>query len=129
MHDVLTLNAGSSSLKFALFPLGSWRAGARMRGQIDGLGGEASFSVDTQEGEPLHRETLTGAAAPRDAGSALDVLLHWLAATSARIDIGAVGHRVVHGGTHFCAPTVLDDDVLAHLDSLEPLAPLHQPHN
>ncbi len=61
---------------------------------------------------------------------ALAHVLDWLnAAYGAKHKLGAVGHRVVHGGTEFAAPVRADAVVLAKLDRLVPLAPLHQPHN
>jgi len=56
-------------------------------------------------------------------------ILEWLNASLPEIVINAVGHRVVHGGVNYAAPTIVDDRVLQELRELEPLAPLHQPHN
>ena len=117
---VLTLNAGSSSLKFALF-----RAGAEvLRGQVSGIGThpEAKAARDGQALDPpalhgtTHEEFLPG-------------LLDWIGGHLDGAAIVAAGHRVVHGGTEFVEPVRITDAVMAGLEALVPLAPLHQPHN
>ena len=110
---LLTINAGSSSLKFATFKLGSEPL-CELRGQLSGIGqGQAKLSGVDWSAENLKLET------HRDA---LDLLI-------ARLDIVAVGHRVVHGGTRFTAPVKIDAETIGALRELIPLAPLHQPHN
>jgi acetate kinase len=102
--QLLTLNAGSSSIKYALFerqPAGLARLNA---GQVEGIG--------TPGGPASH-------------GDALGQVL----ATIGGAHITAVGHRIVHGGTGFDHPVAIDEAVLAQIDALAPLAPLHQPHN
>jgi acetate kinase len=64
-----------------------------------------------------------------DADRAIEILLHWLSAAVPKLQLSAVGHRVVHGGPEFSRPTALDDAVIAELTRLAPLAPLHQPFN
>jgi acetate kinase len=109
---LLTINAGSSSLKFATFRLGDLTCD--LRGQLSGIGqGAAKFSgVDWPTGN-------LKLANHRDA----------VALLIARLDVGAVGHRVVHGGTRFTAPVRIDAATTQALRDLIPLAPLHQPHN
>jgi len=111
---ILTLNAGSSSVKFALYE----GAERRLRGQVDRLGPEARLRMEGTD-------RAIGAA---DHAGALAAILDALAPHLDGPPAG-VGHRVVHGGTEFDAPAVLDARVLARLDALTPLAPLHQPHN
>jgi acetate kinase len=125
---LLVLNAGSSSLKFALYHLhdaGLWRA--RARGQVEGLGTAPRLVARDGAGTLLADERLA-AGAPEDR-TALETLLGWLATQLDGERLLAVGHRVVHGGTRFTEPTLVTPGVLAELRSLEPLAPLHQPHN
>ncbi|MET3496445.1 acetate/propionate family kinase [Variovorax boronicumulans] len=134
--SLLTLNAGSSSIKVALFDVagqGDALHAARWSGQADGLGAglKARLRVHDAQGRPLLDETLEGDR--RSHQGALAALLEWHAkqgdGEGGGDRIAAVGHRIVHGGINFVAPVRIDDAVLAELAALEPLAPLHQPHN
>ncbi len=98
---VLTLNAGSSSIKYALFDEAAHPAALRS-GLLEGLG----------VGGASHAQALAG-------------LLQQLGGET----LTAVGHRVVHGGTRFGGPVRVDAEVVAAIEALAPLAPLHQPHN
>ncbi len=112
MAEVLVLNVGSSSVRFAVFE-GTRR---RLHGQAGGIGG-AGWVV--WNGAPRRPHALP------DHGAALA----WLAQRleEAAVRPVAVGHRVVHGGPRFEAPVRVDEAVLAALETLVPLAPLHQP--
>jgi len=127
MHDyALVLNAGSSSLKFCVFerpPLESWRLAAR--GQIEGIGTSPRLRVKDDNDESLANQDV----AARDGREALDVLAGWLRSKYGGSRVLGVGHRVVHGGSKFKGPTIVNADVLRELYQLVPLAPLHQPHN
>jgi acetate kinase len=136
--SLLTLNAGSSSIKVALFDAAAPGGGdalpsARWSGQADGLGAglKARLRVRDASGQTLLDEALDGAQASHQ--GALAALLDWHARRNGEEDAGgriaAVGHRIVHGGTDFVAPVRVDAAVLEALARLEPLAPLHQPHN
>jgi acetate kinase len=129
MHDyALVLNAGSSSLKFCVFgrpEYGEWRL--ESRGQIEGIGASPRISARDGRGERLIDQKLEGEV--HDQAGALDALARWLRVTYAPARVLGVGHRVVHGGAKYSAPTVITPAVLAELHQLEPLAPLHQPHN
>jgi acetate kinase len=125
---ILVLNAGSSSLKFALYRLHDarrWRI--RARGQVEGPGPAPRLVARDGEGALLADEPLDADAAP--GRGPLSALLAWLSTHLDGEQLLAVGHRVVHGGTRFTAPVVVTPEVLAELRSLERLAPLHQPHN
>lgn len=127
MEDyALVLNAGSSSLKFCVFerPAGErWHLEAR--GQIEGIGTASRLSVKDQHGETVAKHDV----AVSDASEALDTLAAWLRSRYDRSHLLGVGHRVVHGGASFKAPTVVTAEVLRELYQLVPLAPLHQPYN
>ncbi len=127
---VLTLNAGSSSIKFALFGCADGEARLRLGGIADGLGSRARIRVRDSDGRALHEGPLAGAngAAPSHA-DALAAILGALGAHAAGAKVAVVGHRIVHGGTEFDHPELIDEGVLARISRLEPLAPLHQPHN
>jgi acetate kinase len=123
----LVLNAGSSSLKFCVYqrPEGAaWRLEAR--GQIEGIGTSPRLTVKDEAGAVLTDERPRAAA---DGPAALDVLASWLRGRYAGARVLGVGHRVVHGGRRYANPVVVTPQVLADLRALEPLAPLHQPHN
>lgn len=129
-QGILTLNAGSSSIKFALFPVAHpiperpWLAG-----QIDGIGtATPRFTAGAGGGETLADVTLDLPAHGAHR-AALAHLVAWLSRHDGGWQIAAVGHRVVHGGERFAEPMLVDDAVYAALDALVPLAPLHQPHN
>jgi acetate kinase len=128
-RGILTINAGSSSIKFALFPLDHPISPiAEVSGQIDGIGAEATKMVaKNRAGERIADQTLSGERVSH--ARAFDALLKWFTATHADWEIAAVGHRVVHGGDRYSQPTVIDATVLAHLTGFIPLAPLHEPHN
>lgn len=129
---ILTLNAGSSSIKFALFALPQKTAAipetAIFSGQIDGLGAKPRFKVSNADGLTVADETPCFSEGKAHQ-SALSHLLSWLHAHDAGWKIVAVGHRVVHGGSRFSAPIRLNSETSEALDALCTLAPLHQPHN
>ena len=127
MTHVITLNAGSATVKFALFAAASagtlLRAGgvAEMlaeggRLRVKAVGAPPGAVAVWQGGAGFHAEAIARA-------------LRWYAGTHPGLRIGAAGHRVVHGGQHYAAPLLVDAAVLEALAALVPLAPLHQPHN
>lgn len=121
---ILVINAGSSSIKFSL------QVGDRevVHGLIDRLGGTGARGHATARdgnGTTLASLDLPGSSH----AEALDWLVDWLAEHSEGVKPLAVGHRVVHGGDRFTAPVRVTAEILAHLEELIPLAPLHQPHN
>lgn len=127
-NDILALNSGSSSLKFALFEVGGEPLLLTAKGEIAGIGTAPRFRAVDADGHVLsERDWPSGAALQHEAF--LAELLSWIDSYRGDDRLAAVGHRVVHGGTRFSAPVLLDDRVLSELDGLAPLAPLHQPHN
>jgi acetate kinase len=128
---VLVLNAGSSSVKFSLYADAHDDARPALRGQIDGLQGSPSFSARDAQDRVVREETWPDDASLSHA-DAIAHLLEFLSsewADSGKSPLGAVGHRVVHGGREFTLPVKIDSAVLAALEQLIPLAPLHQAHN
>jgi acetate kinase len=123
---ILVLNAGSSSLKFALFEAAGAEPLEILGGQIENIGRQPHFIVERGAAAPPAPATV---AAIADHEAALGLLLDWLAAAAGGSDLIAAGHRVVHGGMDFGAPIAITPEVLAALAELEPLAPQHQPHN
>lgn len=126
---ILTLNAGSSSIKFALFRLAApIPRQPELAGQIDGIGAKPHLKAKDAHGRVLDDTDLPNdGEAPHRA--ALAHLVAWLASHEAGFTIAGVGHRVVHGGQDYAQPIRLDEQHLARLKALIPLAPLHQPHN
>ena len=127
---LLVINAGSSSIKFAIYQqdASSTHLSADAAGQIEGIGSQPGFSVKRADGAVLVERTLS-VDEIRDHTDAINSILSWLWAYLAEGTLLAVGHRVVHGGQHYSAPVLVDAAVLAELETLVPLAPLHQPHN
>lgn len=127
-ETILVLNAGSSSIKFQLFAVaGNDQLERRIKGQMEGIGGQPRLLATGSDGKPLSKVTWS-AAEIASVPAALDKVLAFL-----RQHIGglptAIGHRVVHGGAEYAAPTIISEAVLARLERLAPLAPLHQPSN
>jgi acetate kinase len=122
---IAVLNSGSSSIKLGIFEAGAGEP-VVFRGKLDQIGIAPCLRIENARGSGL---------VERKWSSAFD---HYAAATEV-IDacrellqgrpVAAIGHRVVHGGAEFAAPTRIDQDVIASLDKLVPLAPLHQPIN
>ena len=126
-QQILTINAGSSSLKFALFDADAKDCAAI--GMIDGLGTDPNFVMKDGIGSKLLSDALEGDHFVADHAGALRTVLAAVAEHFPDDRIVAVGHRVVHGGLAHSAPVVVDDGILRQLSDLVPLAPLHQPHN
>lgn len=126
---VLTLNAGSSSLKFAVFDSDSPSTTPLTKGKIAGIGGTPVFSARDASGGALDAGPMTALDMASDHESVIALLLPWLANHFGGLPLLVVGHRVVHGGQHYSDPTLVSPSVLQYLETLVPLAPLHQPHN
>lgn len=125
---ILVLNAGSSSIKFAVFGC-SGDDPAILRGKIAGIGRAPVFSALGPDGTAPDKGVLGDIQADADHEALVSLLLDWLAQRRGDRRLVAVGHRVVHGGRDFDAPVLIDEAVLDVLESFVPLAPLHQPHN
>jgi len=97
-------------------------------GQIQGIGNQPNFKVNNSHGVVLVERTFSVDEA-HDHTDAITIIRAWLGEYFAKGTLLAVGHRVVHGGQHYSAPILIDAKVLAELEDLVPLAPLHQPHN
>ncbi|OJY32253.1 MAG: acetate kinase [Rhodobacterales bacterium 65-51] len=119
----LALNAGSSSLKVALFPAEGDTA--LLTGQAERIGPEGRMVLKDATGAEL---TLPPGDLSNHEG-ALSMVIGTVKQHFPGLRMAAVGHRVVHGGLDYVQPIVVTDAVLAKLRMLEPFAPLHQPHN
>lgn len=126
---LLTLNAGSSSIKFAVFEINAGRDPAPLNhGQIEGIGGAPHLLARDKSGAALtDRHWPSNANVTHE--EVLTELLSWIEAHLDGARLMAAGHRVVHGGRNLVAPARVTAAVMAELESLVPLAPLHQPHS
>ena len=130
MDVLLVLNAGSSSLKFALYGCGVDVESLELvyRGQVAGIGSNARFEVKDSDG---NEQPLAGVAQNLELAShnqAIARVLDWIGGHSG-LSLTGVGHRVVHGGERHEQAALVDDDLLKSLTALNRLAPHHQPHN
>lgn len=129
---ILVLNAGSSSIKFAVL---GWADGAAdpaplYRGVIDGIGNEPRFVVTRSSHHASMEHVVNQRLGEKlEHAAALQHLLAWLDGLASEFRLVAVGHRVVHGGMAFIQPVVVDAHVRGELEKLAPFVPLHQPHN
>jgi acetate kinase len=128
-ETILVLNSGSSSIKFQVFDVCARnRLKRHMKGLIDGIGVHPRLRATDIGGEGLADKTWP-AAEVGTVPAALDKLVVFLRDRMGGNLPRAVGHRVVHGGPTYAAPTVVTDAVLDQLERFVPLAPLHQPNN
>jgi acetate kinase len=126
---ILTVNAGSSSIKFALFADGATiPPKPDLVGQIDGIGAHPHLKAKDSTGRIIDDVDLplSGDGPHR---AALAFLVHWLQGHDGGRRIAGVGHRVVHGAERYSKPMLLDTPTIEALHGFIPLAPLHQPHN
>ena len=133
-ETLIVVNAGSSSLKFNVYqlPVAQTRDVDELTflygGQVSGIGTErAHFAVKGAVGQILEDQALNQHQG-QSLHSAQDLLTRWLKQHLSKAPL-AVGHRIVHGGTQLKESVVIDDEVLHYLQTLAPLAPLHQENN
>lgn len=126
MQPLAVINAGSSSIKFAVFEDNA-EYPILFRGQVEKLGVAPRLIVKNSEGDQLIEQSWS--AQELDHASATKTILETAVGLLGGQRVRAVGHRVVHGGTRFTSPVVVTSDVVPELRKLCPLAPLHQPHN
>jgi acetate kinase len=118
------INAGSSSLKFSFYE-GERRL---LTGQVDGIGARPSASANGANGEAIPPPDLS-AKPPTVPSEVLPAILPWARERLGDRRLAALGHRVVHGGLRYSRPARVTPELLAELEALVPLAPLHEPYN
>jgi acetate kinase len=128
-NHVVTLNAGSSSIKFGLFANEVGLPRLVAAGQVDGIGADMWFTARDQKSEVSTKRDLVDSPRADGHRAAIDIILDWISKSFPDARVVAIGHRVVHGGSDFSGPVLVTPDVFARLEKLSPLAPLHQPHN
>jgi acetate kinase len=128
MDAILVVNAGSSSLKFQVFATGSGGdLDCLVKGQMDGIGTRPRLRAAAADKATLIDQTFPPEKVP-DLPAATQETGDWLRRTQ-KVNLIAVGHRVVHGGPEYSRPVRVTSDVVARLERYVSLAPLHQPNN
>jgi acetate kinase len=124
---ILVLNAGSSSIKLAVFAEHRGEMSLQLRGQVEGLYTEPRFEAHDATGRVVGERSWGRTALGHD--GAVEYVGDFLQQQLANHRLVGVGHRVVHGGLEYTAPVRVEAKTLEALQRLIPLAPLHQPHN
>jgi len=123
---LLVLNAGSSSIKLAVYGAGSDRSDRLAQGEIEGIGTTPGFHARDQDGAEIAGPAIGSKLSVHELMAAL---IDWIEQRFGAGVILAAGHRVVLGGLEHSAPVLIDKGVLERLHALIPLAPVHQPRN
>lgn len=123
---ILTINAGSSSLKFALYRIEECELPLVLHGAIENIGGLPSMIVCDPDGRVFTERRWE---IPKAFEDLLAALMAWVEQQLAPDTLAAVGHRVVYGLPHHDGPERITPTLLSALAELTPLAPLHVPHN
>jgi len=121
---ILAVNAGSSSIKLAVFSLATAEPALLCRGLLDAQDAAHRLTISDAKGQKLF-DTQRPAAADGSQGLFVDIL-QWIETYLSGGRLLAAGHRIVHGGRDFSEPVEITPEVLDALDALTPLAPLHQ---
>ncbi|MEP9349127.1 acetate/propionate family kinase [Xanthobacter sp. KR7-225] len=121
---ILVVNAGSSSLKFALYRVRGQTLAVACRGAVERMMTAPRFAVRGPDGAALGEHSWPGAV---DAEAALRFVLTWVDANQTDVKVAACGHRLVQGGARYGGPVRVDDEALSYLDGLRVLEPQHQP--
>jgi len=125
---LLTLNAGSSSIKFAVFDAGP-ELHTLVKGQVEGLRTAPHFIARSGAGARLAQAYWEPVTGDSGHGAAFEHIWRWLGEYLKDVKVTAVGHRIAHGGADYRVPVRVNTQVLNDLARLIPLVPLHQPHN
>ena len=129
MRDaILVLNAGSSSIKFSVFVDMDGKLQPTFSGQVEALYNSPHFVAKTPDGTVIGEKSW-GEGKKLGHDGAIDYLQVFLREKKGDVKLAGMGHRVVLGGTKYLQPVQVDQSVLAELEKLVPLVPLHQPHN
>jgi len=128
MDAILTLNAGSSSIKFSLFVDRHDEPESALSGLIEGLYTTPRFSARDAAGKKIDEHQWEEGTRLGHNG-AMTHLIEFLRGRREQYRLTTIGHRVAHGGTEFSRPLLVDTQAVSRLEKFIPLAPLHQPHN
>jgi acetate kinase len=122
-HRLCVLNAGSSSLKFAVYGVTDGNLRRWETGEVEQIGGKGRLLVSAADGKPIHDHMVS----TTDHAAALHALAALRDGPLEEHGLIGFGHRVVHGGPDLDAPVLVDAPTLARIEALKPLAPLHNP--
>jgi acetate kinase len=125
---ILVINSGSSSLKFSVFTAEE-DIKLFIRGKIEGIFTNPHFSAHDSDGNVIGEKSWAQGTNLGHEGAIEFLFEFGGSGVLAGQLIGSAGHRVVHGGTEFKVPVIIDESVVASLENLVPLAPLHQSYN
>ncbi len=127
-EGILVINAGSSSIKFSLYITNEkGEPVLENKGLVDGIYVAPTFVAKKPDGTVLETKEWSDPHTSRE--ELMRTVLDWMQANMNGATLKVAGHRVVHGGTAYGAPVVVNSQVLGELEALAPLAPLHQMHN
>jgi acetate kinase len=119
---ILSINRGSSSLKFALYEIGQ-KESLVLKGELERTGASSShFKATGPDGAILHEDQLSWSATETSR-----IVADWLKSQTVLSELAGIGHRIVQGGQHFVNPQIIAPPVLDALNELVPLAPEHLP--
>lgn len=124
LEVILIINSGSSSIKFSIFVC-QQELNLLYHGELENLFDAPCLTILNASHVQIIKKNILSKG--HEAG--LKTFFDWFENLSGSMTVKAVGHRVVHGGIYFFHPTLVTDDVIKKIESLIPLAPLHQPHN
>ena len=128
IEAILVLNAGSSSIKFSVFLAHGTEIDLTLRGQLEGLFTSPHFIAKKADGSVVSEKSW-GDGVKLGHEGAVEHLRGFLREHRGGVNLAGFGHRVGHGGPKYSRPVRVDAQVLAELEQLVQLAPLHQPHN
>ena len=124
LNHILTINSGSSSIKFSLYNMERCEDKV-LSGEVEGIGlRNGLFHAQDADGKSLIEQRLD----TKNHRSALGVIFDWLKSNAYDRDLDAVGHRVVHGGVRYKEPQFVTVELIAELRKLSPFIPEHLPH-
>ncbi|MEI6242345.1 MAG: acetate/propionate family kinase [Chlamydiota bacterium] len=127
MDCIIVLNIGSSSLKFSFFSLEEKNLKRKYTGSVKNLGDTPNIRITTDEGLEILHQDIQRVAKDSSLEEVIYFIVSW--AKENQIGIIAIGHRIVHGGSFYSEAVVMNDLVVASLQTLIPFSPLHQPFN
>jgi len=123
LKRILTINSGSSSIKFSLYQMENPKP-IILKGEIKGISrNETCFYARDGDGKNLTEQRLDIS----DHSEALKALFGWFESNNYDRDIGAVGHRIVHGGIKYREHQILNQELIEELRKLSPFDPEHLP--
>jgi acetate kinase len=126
-QGIVVINVGSTSVKFAAYRHGAQAPELLCRGRLEDIGSLPRLVAQDSEGNPMGSGDDRTAEYPHDPEGVTEFLITWLEAHLHDFRIDALGHRVVHGGSFYDKPVLVDEQVITKLEKLATIEPSHQP--